>query len=129
MSRQAPGGGMFSVEAIFFRFLSIAAAMAAILVLACVAGASIPLVDTAIARSKHQGANEDPYNRADHQRTRHRGAAEKKQKPVEEAAPAAPCFHRIAWAAARFRLLERWPLCPRAHLHGNARPSDAGGNF
>ena len=97
MSRQAPGGGMFSVEAIFFRFFYPSLRRwRRFLVLACVAGASIPLVDTAIARSKHQGANEDPYNRADHQRTRHRGASEKKQKPVEEAAPSGPMFFIVS---------------------------------
>ena len=97
MSRQAPGGGMFSVEAIFFRFFYPSPRRwRRFLVLACVAGASIPLVDTAIARSKHQGANEDPHNRADHQRTRHRGASEKKQKPVEEAAPSGPMFFIVS---------------------------------
>ncbi len=97
MSRQAPGGGMFSVEAIFFRFFYPSLRRwRRFLVLACVAGASIPLVDTAIARSKHQGANGDPYNRADHQRTRHRGVSEKKQKPVEEAAPSGPMFFIVS---------------------------------
>jgi len=106
MSRQAPGGGIFSVEAIFFRFFHPSPRRwRRFLVLACVAGASIPLIDTAIARSRHRADYQDPRHRADagdprrqadRQHSRHRGVSEKKQKPVEEAAPSGPMFFIVS---------------------------------
>ena len=101
MSRQAPGGGILFVEAISFRsFHPSRPRWHRFLILACVAGASIPLIDDAIARSRYRsyedprqrGDYEDSRHQADRQHSRHRGASEKKQKPEEAAAPTGPMF-------------------------------------
>ena len=106
MSRQAPGGGILSVEAKFFRFLHPSRRRwRRFLVLACVAGASVPLIDEAIARSRHRAGYADPRHRedpgdsryqADRQHSRHRGVSEKKQKPEEAAAPSGPMFFVVS---------------------------------
>ncbi len=99
MLRQAPGGGIFSVEAIFVLQPS-RRRWQRLLILACVAGVSIPLIDAAFARSRHWGEYEEFRSRAAHQHprhggaleNRHRGASEKKQKQEEAAPPSGPMF-------------------------------------
>jgi len=98
MSRQAPGGGIFSVEAIFLRsFHPSRRRWRRLLILAFVASGSIPLIDDAIARSRHRAGYEEPPHHADHQNNRHRGAPDKKQKPEEAAAaPSGPMFFVVS---------------------------------
>jgi lipoprotein-anchoring transpeptidase ErfK/SrfK len=66
------------------------------LVLAFVASGSIPLMDDAIARSRHRGGFDEPRHHVDHQNSRHRGAPDKKQKPEEAAAPSGPMFFVVS---------------------------------
>ena len=107
MSRKAPGGGILPVEGIFFRFIHPSRRRwQRFLMLACVAGASIPVIDNAIARSRHPsgsqyprhwGDHEDSGRQADRQHSRNRGASEKKQKqPEEAAAPSGPMFFVVS---------------------------------
>jgi hypothetical protein len=67
------------------------------LVLAFVASGSIPLIDDAIARSRHRGGYDESRHHADHQNVRHRKASDRKaQKPEEAAAPTGPMFFVVS---------------------------------
>ncbi len=96
MSRQAPGGGIFSVEAICHRLHPSRRRWRRFFILACAAGASLPLIDAAVARSRHWGGYEEPRKPADHQHSRHRGVSEKKQKPEEAGPPSGPMFFVVS---------------------------------
>jgi lipoprotein-anchoring transpeptidase ErfK/SrfK len=105
------------VEAIFFRFFHPSPQRGRrFLLLACIAGAAIPLIDTANARSRYPGNYEnpdpryqadpryrpdpryraDPHYRSDRQNSQHRAATEKKQKPEEAAQPSGPMFFVVS---------------------------------
>ena len=95
MSRQAPGGGIFSVEAIFLPFLSSIAAAVAVVFGPCFRGERFhSLIDDATARSRHRGGYDESRHHADH----HDMAGieelptEKRRSRRKRRRQAAPCF-------------------------------------